>query len=196
MFGIYDNGKIIAKFTAPLSVSSNVPVFGSDALSLKRQVTKRTAQRWEISTGIEPLSYGSNELFALFVRKGNSEPISIVMPQNFGAMEALTATGVGTGTGSASETSVDVLGITGTIPVGTFIKFGNHSKIYMLTQKLVGSGTMHIYPALRSAVNATAFSYQKDIIADFLLDLDVIAGMSFTDGILMDLGTIKLVEVL
>ena len=88
MFGIYEAGiGVIAKFTAPLTVKSNHPVFASDTLSLKRQVVRRPAQRWEISTNIEPLSFGAQDLLVNLVSKGESEAITVLMPQNYGAMK-------------------------------------------------------------------------------------------------------------
>lgn len=195
MYGIYDNGMVIAKFTAPLSVVSNKPIFVSDSLSLKHRVAKRSAQRWEVSSNLEPLSYNANELFALFVRKGYSETVQITIPQNFGAAAARTSVStVPTATGSASATSVAVVDNTGIIPVGTFIRFANHSKVYMLTSTLTGAGVMSIFPELRVAVSGTVFSFKTDVLMNCYIETDTVMGMAYSDGILMDLGTVKLVE--
>lgn len=194
MYGIYENGVVIAKFVAPVSVISNVPIFASDSLSLKRQVAKRPAQRWEVSSNLEPLSYKANDLFALFVQKGHSDVIQITMPQNFGAAALLTTTSLPTATALGSATSVPVLNNNGLIPRGTFIKFSNHSKIYMLTQNLDGNGNMQIFPELRAAVSSASISYGKSVLMTCKIDTETVTGMSYTDGILMDLGSVKLVE--
>jgi len=196
MYGIYVNSTVIAQFVAPISVVSNVPIFVVDALSLKRNVSKRPAQRWEILSNLEPLSYDANKLFSLFVKKGHSETISVTMPQNYGAIKTLTTTGSPTATGTAGNSSVTVASNNGTIPEGTFIKFANHSKIYMLTETLSGNGTMYIFPNLYVSVSGTGFAYKDNVIMTAFIDTDSTTGMVYTDGILMDLGSVKLVESL
>jgi hypothetical protein len=198
MYGIYDNGKIIARFVAPTKVISNKPVYVSDTLSLKRATFSRTAQRWEIESNLEPLVASANELFVSLVTKGLTETVVVLMPQNYGASIKRTATTALTGTqATASSSSIAVTGNTGTgfIPKGTFIKFSDstHTKVYMTTSDLTGNGSVSIYPRLLKAVAGT-FSYKDDVYMDCLYDTSVVIGMVYTDGILMDTGSIKLVE--
>jgi len=196
MYGIYDNSNVIAQFTAPISVRSNVPVFAVDALSLKRQVTKRPAQRWEVEASLEPLSFGANKLFSYIVKKGDFSVVTIVMPQNYGAKKALTSSSTPTATASAFSSNVVISGNTGLIPSGTFVKFGNHSKIYMTTSDLNGNGSVGIFPELRTSMSAIGMVFRDDVIMNAFIDTDSVKGMSYVDGILMDLGTMKFVEAL
>jgi hypothetical protein len=195
MYGIYEGGKVIARFCAPLQVHSNTPIFTTDALSLKRSTMKRSAHRWEISTNLEPLSYTANTLFSLFVRKGHFEPITVIMPQNFGVMMARTskATGI-TATGAKGASSVSITGNLGKIADGTFVKFNSHGKIYMLTGDITGDGSVGVFPPLRLAVSG-GMQHQDDVIGNFWIDTDTVTGMVYSDGILQDMGTVKLVEV-
>jgi hypothetical protein len=201
MYGILnDSGtKLIAKFTVPLTIRSNQPVFSTDALSLKRFISKSTAQRWEIQTNVEPLSASSQELMVNLVTKGPTEGVLIKVPQNYGAKLDKTATAVVTVAtqATAGTQQIVVTGVSGLIPTGTFIKFGNHSKLYMLTQDRNNSGVINIFPQLRSTVLVgTAISYKDDVHINFLYDTDVVFGMTYNDGILMDIGTIRLIEKL
>jgi hypothetical protein len=84
-YGILNGTALIAKFTVPLTVKSNQPVFSSDTLSLSRVSVKRNVQRWEIDANLEPLVGTANDLFAHLVTKGSSESFKIKMPQNYGA---------------------------------------------------------------------------------------------------------------
>ena len=127
MYGIYENGEVIAQFAAPLTIRSNQPVFVSDTLSLKRFISRRSAQRWEIDAGLIPQSTSAQNLMVSLVTKGYSETVTIIVPQNYGVIKARTATGTATGTGSAGSSSVTVSGLIGLIPKGTFVKFSNHS---------------------------------------------------------------------
>jgi hypothetical protein len=194
MYGIYESGTIIAQFVAPMAVRSNHPVFASDTLSLKRDIIRRSAQRWEIETRLMPLSVGAENLFVNLVSKGYSDTVTIITPQNYGAKKALTATAAVTGTGSKDTNIITVDGNNGVIPKGTFIKFASHSKVYLTITERNNNGTMLIYPNLLSAVAAASFTYKDDVQMSCMWDLNTINGMSYSDGILMDLGTVKLVE--
>jgi hypothetical protein len=202
MYGIYESGQIIARFVAPLSVRSNGPVYASDTLSLKRDVVRRPPQRWEIDTRLEPLSHSAEHLFVNLVTKGNSEIVNIIMPQNLGAVHSLTTVSepmvltaqkgatmvsVVNNFANASQTQA------GNLSRGTFIQFDNHSKIYLVTNSVSGTGTMGIYPKLKMNLTESIINY-TNVVADFLFDLDTLQGMSYVDGILMDVGTVRMVE--
>lgn len=194
MFGIYEGGNLIAKFTAPLSVRSNKPIITSDALSLKRYSSVSTAQRWEIETGVEPLSHTANELMVHLVTKGNTEIINIKMPQNYGVMRLHEAGGTPLATGALLANAVTINSHSGFIPKGSFIKFAGHSKIYMARSSLRNNGVLNIYPRLVGVVSNSQVSTGASVIANFYYDTDVMTGMTYTDGILMDIGTVRLVE--
>jgi len=199
MYGIYENGEVIAQFAAPLTIRSNQPVFVSDTLSLKRFISRRSAQRWEIDAGLIPQSTSAQNLMVSLVTKGYSETVTIIVPQNYGVIKARTATGTATGTGSAGSSSVTVSGLIGLIPKGTFVKFSNHSKIYMTTTNVTFvsgvNNTISVFPALVSSASGT-MTYADNVQMQCLYDTDVVSGMVYSDGILMDTGQIRLVEKL
>jgi len=193
-YGIYDNGNVIAQFVVPMTMKSNTPVFVSDTLSLKRRTRRRAAHRWEIETRLEPLSAGAQDLMVHLVVNGHSETIQCIVPQNMGVIRARTANGRPTATGSAGASQVEVSANSGMIPKGTFIRFDNHSKIYMLTDSLVGQGTMRIFPELRVSVADSSFNFRDNVIMNCLYDTDTVIGMQYEDGVLMDMGTVRLIE--
>jgi hypothetical protein len=209
-YGIYDStqAKVIAEFVTPLTVRSNQPVTVSDTLSLKRNTFRRATQRWEVEAKLFPLSNSAQDLMVNLITKGVSETMQIIMPQNYGAKQAKTATSTVTiyATVAASSSqlliSANASNNAKVIPKGTFIKFSNHTKIYMITSDAVLSGTLNtvalnIYPVLRSAVPAgTTITYQDDVIMNCKYDTDTVIGMVYEDGILMDNGTVKLVEAI
>jgi hypothetical protein len=197
MYGIYENGKVIAKFTAPLSVKSNQPVFVSDALSLRRFVSQRSAQRWEIETGVEPLSASAQDLMVSLITKGPSETVQVLMPQNYGGKKVKVQNSdlPVNATAPVNSTSVTISGFVGFVPKGTFIRFSNHSKVYMTTTNLTNSGSLGVYPPLRIAVSpSTTVKGSDNVLMDCLYDTDTVRGMQYSDGILMDVGTIRLIE--
>ena len=204
-YGIYDGGAVIAQFVAPMTVRSNHPIYASDTLSLSRRTTQRTVQRWEIETRLEPLSSSAQKLFVHLINKGYSTSFTISTPQNYGAILARTHNGsptVYSTTGAAGTSSVQLTAgaITGTMPAGTFIKFANHNKVYLTTTDWVaaaGNPVVSIYPPLKvTAPSTTVVTCRDDVLMTCFYDLDVLIGMSYIDGILMDVGTIKLVEAI
>jgi hypothetical protein len=196
MYGIWDGTKVLAQFVAPLTVRSNRPVFMADTLSLHRHVSRRSAQRWEIETNLMPLTTTAEELFVNFVLSGHSQTMEVVMPQNIGVIRRRTSTAAITASGALGANTVGLSGANGLIPMGTFVKFANHDKVYITTSDSdTITVTAGIYPDLRVAVPAgTAMQYLDDVIMKGLYDTDTITGMVFTDGVLMDNGTVRIVE--
>ena len=196
MYGILKNGELIATFAAPLTVRNNRPVFASDSLNLKRNINVRPAQRWEIQSNLVPLSADANELFVAIALSDYYQTVEVKMPQNTGSVHnRVTTENTSYASGSLNGTTVSVT-TAGTIPPGTFIRFGNHSKIYLTKTKRVGTGTVEVYPPLQSSVVNQVLFWQDDVVMPCLVDLDTTLGMVYTDGVLMDLGSIKLIEKL
>ena len=55
------------------------------------------------------------------------------------------------GAHSAGDNTITMDGISGTVKAGDFIKFANHTKVYMVVSDF-SSGTMTIEPALHESV--------------------------------------------
>lgn len=198
MYGILKDNVVIAEFVAPLDFISNQPVFAGDALSLKRQTAISPAQRWELECKLMPKSWDASELFVYFMTKGRHQKMEIRVPQNTGVFKTRTSTSTAHRcTAAAGATSLPMSGWTGYAPAGTFIRFDNDTKVYMLTSALEsGAVSASIYPRLRKAVSSATFYHRDDVAMDVWLDTDNARGMKYTDGILMDLGVLKFVEAL
>lgn len=195
MYGIYEDGEVIAKFVVPMTIKSNHPVFVSDTLSLSRKVSRRVAQRWEIETKLQPLSYSAQDLMVHLVTKGYSESFSVLVPQNFGVIVARKTVAPGTVSTTAAVSATSVVLSSALLIKGTYIKFANHSKVYMITS--VSGSTIGVYPTLRTSVPAnTAYTCGDDVFMTCKYDTDTVSGMVYSDGILMDPGTVKMVEAL
>lgn len=216
-FGICDDDwKVLARFTVPTTVSSNQPVFSTDTLSLHRRASVRGAQRWEISSNVEPLRHGANELFANLVMKGHHTPLNVYIPQNIGVIETLR-NDIESGTtlsvqysakfnATDGKSTVTLVGNTKNIPAGTFVTFTDttpnavqDTKVYMLIRPVTaGNNVAYVYPQLRKTgyVNSGSVMQYTNVKMKCFYDMDTIQGMVYQDGLLMDLGTIKLVEAL
>jgi hypothetical protein len=196
MFGVYDGNQVIAKFSTPLSVKSVKPIYASDTLSLKRMIGRKgSAQRWEIEAQLEPTVWGAGRLFAFFASNGSSNKIQIVMPQPYNAIDLLKGYTSFSVSGSVGSDSLS----TSSIPdpesvIGCFVKFQSHSKIYII--KEATGNSLKVFPNVIFPISSDTLYLNTFILGDFYIDLDVINGMTYTDGIVMDLGTVKFVEAL
>lgn len=195
MYGILSSDKIIAKFVAPLTLRSESNEFGGDALSLVRSFQRTTAQRWRLNAGVEPLTYNANELYIHLVTKGSSVPFEITVPQNFGVISSRVSTNTVLATGALHNDTITISGANGLIPAGTMVKFNNHSKVYMITENTSG-GTAKVYPPLRKDISLTKMYYRDDVRMSVYYDTSVVKGMVYTDGIMMNIGSIDFIEAL
>jgi len=200
MYGIYEDGKVIAGFVAPMSMTSNHPVIMSDTLSLKRTGARRTAQRWEITTSLMPQTIDANVLMSVLIEASFVNKVDVLVPQNYGVTlkrtSAMTPGSPPNGTGPIHGSQVTFNNVTGLIPRGTFIKFSTHSKIYMLLEDVTTGVSAKLYPPLRANITNVPFTHGDDVVMGCLFDTDTVIGMAYTDGILMDVGTVKLIEKL
>jgi hypothetical protein len=208
MYGILNsNNELIARFTVPLTVRSNKPSVVSDALSLKRFVASSPVQRWEIETGVEPISSNAEDLMVELVTKGKHETIKIKFPQNYSAIQKLNLIEPNVAVMGTSGNSYVTASFRGFISKGSFIKFPNSNKVYMTTQNATSSNILSevpifIYPALISTIpgNASnkpqAFAEIKDMSTNMYVDTDSVSGMVYDDGILMEMGTMTFIEAL
>ena len=204
-YGILDSGSVIARFVAPLTVRSNVPVLISDTLSLKRHVRKTAAQRWEIDTNLEPLGMDATQLGIHLITHGLHSLLDVITPQPLSVINRGLAVQGPQELTQASSLGGSVVHSSSLIPVGCFIKFSNHNKVYIVTAN--SAGALTVFPTLRYAVRAPVTTnnvtvpgellfFEDDVVMLCYYDTGTVTGMSYTDGILMDVGTIKLIEAL
>jgi len=184
---------------APLTINSNEPMFDADTISLKKQRSSQGAQRWELSFNIvseNPANILTNTI-ATF-----DQVNTMIMPQINKIEDSFTATGTITATGTQGSSSVTVskTNADGIVPKGYFIKFNNHNKIYLLLNELNLSGTgttsVNIYPNLVSNISNAALLTESSAVISYYRDISDIKGITYSDGVLSDVGTINIIEAL
>jgi len=197
----YKNSQILA----PVSIVSNEPMFDMTTVSLKTRRASQGHQRWELSFNVQPIDNNIEEILLSGVDNLNSE--TMIMPQLSTVEERFTASGPLSVaiTGNKNSTSVAITNLVtnlGTLPKGYFIKFSSHDKLYIVKEDAsfnasTGTTTVQIYPKLVEEVStgsnllvgtSVVFSYYKDINNQ--------TGITFTDGVLANPGTITLLEAI
>lgn len=199
----YYEGEIIS---APFSIVSNEPMDVSDSLSLKQNRHSQGAQRWELSFSIMTNGSEGDHLANLLVNQ--ALPKTMVMPQLLGVerkssapapIDILCSTTFAAG---VSTVGVNEAGYIFKLAKGAFIKFSNHSKIYMLTAAYDSTvdSSISFYPNLRTGVANTThinthLSVTKPVLS-FYRSKENLPSIDYTDGVLVSLSNIRLLEAL
>ena len=189
-----------AEISAPLTIQSNEPIYEVDTVSLTKQRASQGAQRWELSFSTTHSAKSLSEAETMIESITNiATSTTMVMPQIPYVVENNTC-GVSlpiTVAGTAGGTTVTFTN-DGSLRKGSFIKFSNHDKIYMvLTTRSAGTKVLNVYPTLRQDVAITdTVQTGSSAVLSYYRDIDNLRGLTFTDGLLSSVGTISLIEAL
>lgn len=204
--------ELAAVFMAPLSISSNVPGFALDTINLKRRASSSQNQRWEIEAAIQPTN-DSTSFMVHNLTHGFHKTFFVRMPQPYirghgaGGISRKTPVGcpmslqpvLALATGYSAGTSViDINGLGNyNMLAGEFITFVGDPKVYMVTDPGVKGVGVGIYPSLRKAKSEnTEVVYGDRVTMRAYYDNDNTFGIRYSDGVLTDPGTYKIVEAL
>lgn len=194
---------------APFSISSRKIILSSETATGRIFRRAGEGQRWDLSFSV--VTDTPQDLFIAMLENEVATK-SMVMPQ-IKAVDDLVSPITGYPTSSfpsiSGENSV-IVNTTGlasydtnkVIPKGAFIQFSNHTKIYTVMSEVVAgsSQVMTIYPDLQNDVPSGVsirlpntpikpnFNYKRSI--------DRVTGISYSDGILVNSGSIELQEVI
>lgn len=196
------------QIVTPFTLSSNEPAFSADTVSLKVRRVKQGAQRWEMS--FSTVMTDPADSFADMVDNFHNT-VTLEMPQLNSRGETIsqgTCNSVVTvdGTHAANDSTIAIEGMTAssTINKGRFVKFSNHDKIYLVTAvctaDVAGQASLSIYPSLRTGVADGATLLYRDetdsITFTGYRDITNVQGITYTDGVLSEFGSINLIEAL
>jgi len=197
----YKNSQILA----PVSIVSNEPMFDMTTVSLKTRRASQGHQRWELSFNIQPTDNNIEETLLAGVDNLNSE--TMIMPQMTSVVDRFSFSGPATvsATALANSTTVnisDTITNSGTIPKGYFIKFNTSDKLHIVTSDSTfssntGEVVVSIYPKLTQNVNLGSQLLTGDsVVFSYYKDINNQTGITFTDGVLANPGTITLLEAI
>jgi hypothetical protein len=197
----YYNG---SQILAPLRIESNEPVYSTDSISLKQLRASQGAQRWELSFNVLTNDNAADLLLGAIDEVDSSR--SMTMPQlkevsDKNTLVFDTSLVAVAAAGGGSSVTVSKTSNSGLLPRGSFVKFSNHDKVYIVKQDVdffgIGNTTISIYPALASALTVGNSIVMGDSV-DFTYyrSVDDVTGITYMDGILADPGRITLIEAL
>ena len=197
------DSEISYAFCAPLQIISNQPAFISDTLNLRRKTAGQSVQRWEIEAQIEQTNDSANFMVDVLA-KGYTDITYIRMPQIYRPASKKTTAGLtilvnGAFLAGQSTINVDVTGNgVWEWSAGEFIKFNGHTKVYcVINPGSHGVGTVITPPLVANIANDEPVYYgDANVTMRAYYDSNTRIGISYTDGILADPGTVRFVEAL
>ena len=145
-----------------LDIFDNEAVLRSEAQSLQTQSRSLDGQRWEISGTYPVLTRTEAGTIMAYLKsvRGSSTAFTMTLPEYSDANGTVSGTVLTSSAVAAGATSIPIDGITGQINAGDFVKFANHTKVYMVTADRSGVGSLTISPPLReSVVNNEGVTY-------------------------------------
>lgn len=183
-------------FAAPMSIINNAPATISDVASLKRVVTSQKVQRWEIESAVVPTNDSFEYASSIFINNHNLS-IYVRMPQIFrmGFYDSNTEFNAATMTtgGAQSKGASSVTTSGGSMHTGEFFRFDGHSKVYYC--KASSAGGISFYPELVADVTGGENIFHgAHCTMRAKYDNSGTSGITFSDGVLLDPGTIRLIE--
>jgi len=190
------------QIVTPFTIASNEPMYDVDTISLKKQRASQGVQRWELSFSV--VSENPADLLVNTISSFDSVN-TMVMPQLNKVEERFSKAGTVTvannqikGANTVEFSRTNVFGI---IPKGYFIKFSNtdHNKVYMVLNDVellgLGTATCNIYPSLHADVSAGTTVYTgQQVKISYYRDISDIKGITYSDGVLSNPGTINIIE--
>jgi len=193
-----------AEILAPLSIISNEPIYEVDTVSLSKQRASQDVQRWEMSFNTVGTPETQQQMMISAIT-GMSSTDTMVMPQLPEVDRLFTVTATTTPVMAATAvgvTQVVVSGVgkTGLLPKGSFISFSNSDKVYMTitdTNFSSGNPTMSFFPKLQMALTTShSLEMSSSVQLVYYRDISNLSGITFSDGVLSNAGTITVIEAL
>ena len=127
---------------ASIGFTSEQETITSTTDSGKMFAVQVDGQRFKFSASYPPMSRSDFAPVYAFIMKQRSqkETFQIALPDLKNAKGDVSGTITVSGSHSAGDTTINITGISNTIKAGDFVKFGGHSKVYMVQEDANASG--------------------------------------------------------
>ena len=167
---------------AGIKVSSEQNTLINNSISGKRFVRQIDGQKWRFQLSYPPQTRSDfADVMAFIIKQRSSkESFTITLPTTFNALGNETGSVLVNGAHSVADTTIAMDGFAGDgagrFKAGDFIKFANHSKLYMVVADVTSSSnaaTVTIEPPLTTALsNNEAVTYDS-VVATVYLASDI-----------------------
>ena len=147
----------------------------SETVSGRIQARSLGKQQWIMTAKYNPMTRQEfSPVYAFVISQAGRLGTFTIVPPVVGSTRG-TATGTVTVSSNVSggNKTVPISGLTGDLKAGDFVKFGSHTKVYMLTADRSGSGNMSIEPALVEDVSSGDSVTYNDVAFTMRLNNDV-----------------------
>ncbi len=188
----------------PYTISDNRTVYLNESLNKKRTTTQLTGQRFDMNFSVKP-SHDPSQIMLAHI-SGFHKTDTMIFPQGVGLEDKRTydgslevKTALFPGSDEVTVNSISGHGANKIIPAGYFITFDGHPKVYMVTEEVtiddMTDKVLKVYPNLQAGIDVNELvQFGDDVIYTYERDIRTARGVTFSNGILTNPGTINLVE--
>lgn len=138
-------------FVSNYKVQNEAPLQVNTSQNGKVSTRWTGVQRFDFTVRVEAFGHENIRALKAFFLLHIDTPFYLTFPQLQGASLSNSIVSANT---AARASKVPVSGHKGVIQAGDFITFMNHTKMYQALNAVEGSGTLNIFPPLRSDVRA------------------------------------------
>jgi len=135
-----------------INVNSKHRNLTTESISGRIQARAIGKQQFSFTAKYNPMT--REEMMPVFAfvisQQGKVGTFDITPPVISSSSGTVTGSMAVNGAHTAGDSTIDVDGFTGTIKAGDFVKFANHTKVYMVVSDLTGAGSLSIEPAITS----------------------------------------------
>ena len=158
-----------------INVNSKHRNLVTESISGRIQARAIGKQQFSFTAQYNPMTREEMKPVFAFVmsQRGKVGTFTIVPPVISSSRGDVSGSMAVNGAHTAGDSTIAVDGFTGTIKAGDFVKFANHTKVYMVISDLTGAGNLSIEPSITSdLVDDEAVTY-TDVPFTMRLNNDV-----------------------
>jgi hypothetical protein len=150
---------------AAINLQSKNRNVSSETKSGRKQVRSIGSQQWMFTAQYTTLTRNTfMPIYAFCVSQdGQLGEFEVIPPVISSTRGTVTGTMQTNGALTQGQRAIAVDNFTGTIKAGDFIKFNNHTKVYMVNQDQTGPGTLSITPALKESVPSNTIVIYENV---------------------------------
>jgi len=148
-----------------INIKTNIPTVKSESLSGRVQVRQLGSQKWSMTLSYPPMTRSEFVpiMTTIMQLRGSYGKFTVKLPILSTSQSSAGGSWKADGTYASGISSITCTGGSGDLAAGDFVKFSNHSKVYMVVGWVNTTNVMTIEPPLVESVTGTSTLTYNDV---------------------------------
>lgn len=140
-----------------INIKTNIPTVKSESLSGRVQVRQLGSQKWSMTLSYPPMTRSefAPMMTTIMQLRGSYGKFTVKLPLLSASQSSASGNWKSDGTYASGVNSITCTGGSGDLVAGDFVKFSNHSKVYMIVNWVNSTNVMTIEPPLVESISGT-----------------------------------------